>query len=149
MSLPALSHSIGATERSLRILLERELGKEQIDFPSWTVLVFTAAAPLPVEEIALRHVAGHILPEESASHDAVARLVERGMLVQTTAGCIEHSAQGREMFAALSAKVNGITGMLYCDLPPADVEVTQRILLAIGQRVSQLLLSDNTLPSGK
>lgn len=139
MSLPTLSGAIGAAEHSMRALLERELSKEQIDFPAWTALVFTWAAPLSGDEIARRHVAGHILPDVSLSHAAIARLIEQGIVIKNAAGLIEHSAKGRQKFAELSASVNGITGDLYGDLPQFDVDVTHRTLIEISQRATRRL----------
>lgn len=139
MPTPPLTRSIGTAERALRALLERELSREQVSFAQWTALVFTSAAPLSMAEVAQRQLAGRVVASESESRREVQGLLARGSLTQQAGGALQHSEQGRALFTRLSQAVEQLTGTLFADLPPADLEATHRTLLEVGNRADRML----------
>lgn len=139
MTTPALTRSIGAAERALRALLERELVNEQLTFAQWTALVFTRSAPLSKQQVVYQQFAGRIVASEPEAGETIADLVAIGALTDTDAGLLQHSAEGRDLFTRVGGAVERITGNLYGDLPPADLEATHRTLLEIVARAEKLL----------
>jgi hypothetical protein len=123
----------------MRALLERELLREHLSFPEWTALVFLNAAPLSVQQIAQRQLAGHVVAGESEAKASVAALISLGALSNTSEGLLRHSKSGRELFERLSKSVEQITSTLYGDLPQADLEATHRTLLEVAARTNKLL----------
>ena len=139
MSTPPLPRSIGTAERSLRALLERELGRSHLSFPQWIALVFTSTGPLPLSQVIQRQLAGQVVTSEAAAKEAINHLLVGGLLSSDDAGNLTHTDKGGQTFASLSAAVQGITTSLYGDLPPSDLEATHRTLLEIGNRAATLL----------
>ena len=139
MATPPLTRSIGAAERSMRALLERELAHEGLSFPQWTALVFTSAAPLSFQEIAQRQLAGHVVSSESESQAALNDLITRAALSKDAEGSLQHSDRGHALFLGINAAVERITSTLYGDLPQTDLEATHRTLLEVSVRANKLL----------
>lgn len=141
MQIPPLTQSIGTAERSMRALLERNLQNAELSFPAWTVLVFTDASPLTVEQIAQRQISGHVVSSINEARLEIDRLILAGLIVASESGALSHTDKGSALFNELSGKVKDITHSLYGDLPGADLEATHRTLLEIAKRANGILTS--------
>jgi len=142
MAIPPLTRSIGAAERSMRALLDRELSRYGLSFPHWTALVFAAEEGLPQHLIAQRQLAGRVVATEVETGEAVDELVRQGLLFANPAGSLQQTEKGRATFTDISKAVESITASLYGDLPQADLEATHRTLMEVGNRAARLLAED-------
>lgn len=140
MQIPPLTQSVGSAERSMRAVLERHLQDAGLSFPAWTVLVFTNASPLTVDQIAQRQISGHVVSGIDGTRLEIDRLIQAG-LIKAESGALSHTDKGSALFNELSGKVKDITQSLYGDLPGADLEATHRTLLEIAKRANDILIS--------
>ena len=141
MQIPPLTQSVGSAERSMRALLERHLQDAGLSFPAWTILVFTNASPLSVDQIAQRQISGHVVSNINEARLEVDHLMQVGLIEASESGALSHTDKGSALFNELSGKVKDITQSLYGDLPGADLEATHRTLLEISKRANGLLTS--------
>lgn len=141
MQIPPLTQSIGTAERSMRALLERNLQSAELSFPAWTVLVFTNASPLTVDQIAQRQISGHVVSSLNEARLEIDHLIQAGLIEASESGAQSHTDRGSALFNELSGKVKDITQSLYGDLPGADLEATHRTLLEIAKRANGILTS--------
>ena len=125
----------------MRALLERNLQSAELSFPAWTVLVFTNASPLTVEQIAQRQISGHVVSSINEARLEIDHLIQAGLIEASESGALSHTGKGFALFNELSGKVKDITQSLYGDLPGADLEATHRTLLEIAKRTNNLLTS--------
>ena len=139
MQIPPLARSIGAAERSLQALLERELSKSGLSFAEWIALVFTSATPLSAEQLVQRQLSGHVVSNAAQSKQAIDKLVSAGFLSKDKVNLLCHSVSGQATFKKLSTAVEGITHALFGDLSQVNLEVTHKTLLEIGSRANALL----------
>lgn len=149
---PNLTRDIGQAERAMGALLEPLLDEAGLSFPEWTVLVFLGSTgPLTPDELVRRQVNGRVAPE-AAARSAVDGLLSRGLLVPTDgiggAGVpggdgedprLAPTAAGQAAYLPVRRTVDRITGDLYGDLPPADLEATHRTLAEVARRANTLL----------
>ena len=141
MQIPPLTQSVGSAERSMRALLERHLQGAGLSFPAWTILVFTNASPLTVDQIAQRQISGHVVSNINEARLEIDRLIQAGLLKASESGELSHTDKGSALFNELSGKVKDITQSLYGDLPGVDLEATHRTLLEIAKRANGILAS--------
>jgi len=139
MSTPPLTRSVGSAERAMRALLEHMLASKHLSFAQWTALVFTSFAPLSTAEIVQRQLAGHVVGNEPEARQAVEDLIGLSLLTGDPDKLLRHTEEGRDLFASLSKSVEQITGILFGDLPQADLEATHRTLLEIATRANKIL----------
>jgi hypothetical protein len=125
----------------MRALLERHLQGAGLSFPAWTVLVFTIASPLTVDQIAQRQISGHIVSNINEAQLEIDRLLQADLIKASESGELSHTDKGSALFNELSGKVKDITQSLYADLPGADLEATHRTLLEIAKRANAILTS--------
>jgi hypothetical protein len=149
---PALTRDIGQAERTLRALLERTLHESGLSFSDWTVLVFLDGAGLLAgSELIQRQVDGRVAPE-AAARTSVDGLRTSGLIATAdeTAGPAARSTEGGDPLLTLTPagqavyqpvrqSVLRITGELYGDLAPADLEATHRTLAEVARRAHDLL----------
>ena len=149
---PALARDIGQAERTMRALLEQLLDEAGLSFPEWTVLNFLdGAGPLARSELAQRQVKGRVVPE-AAARATVDGLQSRGLLAPADdaqgAGWADDvgedprlapTAAGEAIYRPARRTVTRITDELYVDLPPADLEATDRTLAEVTRRANAWL----------
>lgn len=139
MTIPPLSRTLGPAERALRALLDRELARERLSFPEWTVLVFTRSSPLTSDEIARRQLAGFVVADASETREAVDALIRAGLLTQDTDARLSQTERGRRVFSDIGETVEKMTEAPWGDLPVADLEATHRTLAEVTARARSLL----------
>ena len=102
MQIPPLTQSVGSAERSMRALLERHLQGAGLSFPAWTILVFTNASPLTVDQIAQRQISGHVVSNINEARLEIDRLIQAGLLKASESGELSHTDKGSALFNELS-----------------------------------------------
>ena len=152
-----LTRDIGQAERAMRALLEAQLREADLAFPEWTVLVhLDGAGPLTAAQLVQRQLAGRVVAEESAARGTVDRLRSAGLLGPVGEGDgtdggardgatsqLAPTEAGGAVYRRLRRAVSRITDELYGDLPPADLEATQRTLTELTRRANARL-TDST-----
>jgi hypothetical protein len=95
---PPLTRALGTAERSVRALLERQLGSAGLSFPEWTVLaVLDGGGPLPARRLVQAQLGGKVVPDVVAAEATVERLCSSGLL---TAGAAAETAVPAEALLA-------------------------------------------------
>ena len=143
MQIPPLTRSIGSAERSMRALLEQKILIANLSFTEWTVLAFTSASPLKLEEVVQRLTIGHVVTNASDAQKSINNLLSSNLITMSPDNVLTHSEKGKTMFSHLNGEVEGITRTLYGDLPIADLETTHRTLSEIAMRANNLLARRN------
>ncbi len=142
MTTPPLTRAIGATERTLRDLLDSRLATAGLSFPEWTVLVFLqSGAPQPVPGLLAQLAAGRIAADAEAN-GVLARMAAAGLLAvggEERSETVRLTARGLETARPLLDEVGAITRGLEEGLDAADLAATRRTLAAIAQRAAELL----------
>lgn len=139
MQAPALAQSIGSAERSMRALLEQKLRSANLSFAEWTVIAFTSASTMDSEQVVQRQIGGHVTTNAAQAQRSIDTLISAGLIAISRGNTLAHTAEGAALFLSLSSEVGEITGILYGDLPTADLEATHRTLMEIAKRASDLL----------
>lgn len=138
MTTPPLTRTIGATERTLRDLLDSRLATAGLSFPEWTVLVFLqSGAPMPVPGLLAQLAAGRIAAGAEAN-SLLARMAAAGLL-SVRSDTARLTARGLETARPLLDEVGAITRDLEEGLDAADLAATRRTLAAIAHRAADLL----------
>jgi hypothetical protein len=127
----------------MRALLEQKLLRANLSFTEWTVLAFTSASPLNIEEVVQRLINGHVVTDASDAQKSIKNLVSASLITMNPGNVLTHSEKGITMFTHLNGEVEGITRTLFGDLPIADLETTHRTLLEIAKRANNLLARRN------
>ncbi|APH72538.1 MarR family winged helix-turn-helix transcriptional regulator [Aquibium oceanicum] len=142
MTTPPLTRAIGATERTLRDLLDSRLATAGLSFPEWTVLVFLqSGAPMPVPGLLAQLAAGRIAAGAEAN-SLLARMAAAGLLAvrgEERSETVRLTARGLETARPLLDEVGAITRGLEEGLDAADLAATRRTLAAIAHRAADLL----------
>jgi hypothetical protein len=166
MTVTPLTREIGTAERSLRALLERQLHGAGLTFPEWTVLtVLEAGGALTAGQLIESQLHGQVVPDASAADATVERLRASGLVgpaddapdapdgpdgpgSASSAGPggdgprFATTAAGAAVYRPVRAAVDRLTGEIFGDLPPADVDATRRTLVEVGRRAAALLAAD-------
>lgn len=158
---PPLARALGTAERSVRALLERQLGSAGLSFPEWTVLtVLDGGGPLPARRLVQAQLGGKVVPDAVAAEATVERLCSSGLLTAGAAAetavaasddtpdgpALAATAAGEAAYRPVRQAVDRITNELFRDLPPADVEATRRTLTEVTRRAEALLAQPPTPP---
>ena len=117
---PALTRDIGQAERTMHALLERLLDEAGLSFAEWTVLNF------------LDGDAGQLAPADEAHGAGVSGNDDEDLRLAPTAA-------GEAVYRPVRRTVARISDELYGDLPPADLEATQRTLAEVTRRANARL----------
>lgn len=128
---------IGQAEHAVRAILDRLLDRAGLTYPQWTILfTIDAAGPLARDELARRQAAGLQVPAAEAEA-TVDGLVSSGLVAPVDGGpALGFSAAAEAVFRPARQEVARLTGVLYGDLPRADLEATQRTLAEITRRAN-------------
>lgn len=136
-SSPALTRTIGKTERALQALLQSRLSVSGLSFPDWTVMVFLAGGPLDKSMLAGRLSEGRIVqPVEVPA--LIDGLVEAGLLIQD-GDAIALSAAGRTVFNEVHTRVGEATREVLDGISADDMDATTRTLAHLAGKAEALL----------
>jgi DNA-binding MarR family transcriptional regulator len=143
---PALTgRDIGQAEHAVRALLDQLLDRAGMTYEDWTILfALDAGGPQTGETLARVQADGLKIPVTQASA-TVAGLRTTGVLAETPgrgAGSepvLTMSEAGEARFLPIRQQVATITVELYGDLPPSDLEATQRTLAEVTRRANTRL----------
>lgn len=146
---------IGEAERATRALLDKLLDEAGLSFPEWTVLfTLDGTGPLAGDALVHRQVGGHVVPDAAAARATIDALRSAGLLASTPTGEAHRTggaagdredaplaitAAGEAIYRPIRLAVSRITDELYGDLPPADLEATQRTLAEVARRANARL----------
>lgn len=155
---PPLTRDIGQAERAMGALLEPLLDQAGLSFPEWTVLVLLESdGPLPRRELIRRQVDSRLAPEAMA-RDTVDRLQSSGLVGEPDGArgrlsdgedenpLLMTTAAGQDAYQPVRRAVSRITGELYGDMPPAELDATRRTLVEITRRANARLAAASSRP---
>jgi hypothetical protein len=144
-SLPRI---LGQAERALRAILDDQLDGAGLTFLEWASLsLVDGAGALGRDTLISKLVGGKLVPDAGAGRGAVDHLVASAFLAYKESSgpggarserLLVLTAAGEAVFRPVRHRIDRITGELYGDLPPADLEVTQRTLAAIAGRAQAM-----------
>ena len=137
---PPITQFIGRTERTLRALMDRVLADTGGTFHQWVALNFTALNGDGIDRSELIARLEDALRIDAAAAEAtIAEMADERLLQTGSGSVVVLSDAGRERFARIRAAVDQITGPLYGDLPPRDLDAARRVLTTISDRADTLL----------
>lgn len=124
---------IGETEKTLNALLHRFLDGTGLTEPQWVTLRLADLHDGSVDADGLAAVVADRahLPDAAKLVD---KLTDRGLL-----GDGQLTSAGRELIAAVQAKINSQTAPIWDDLPPDDVAAATRVLNEVVTRARTVL----------
>jgi DNA-binding MarR family transcriptional regulator len=146
--IPALSaRDIGEAARASQALLDRLLDEAGLAFPEWTILfALDTTGPLARSEL-VRGQADGLMVAEATARATVDGLVASGLVGAAEAAGdgdddprLVPTSAGEAVFRPIRQEVSRISGVIYGDLPPADLEVTRRTLAEVTRRATALLV---------
>jgi len=127
---------IGETEKTLNALLRHSLEGTGLSEPQWVTLRLAALLDTTVGTDGLVTAVGDRAHFSDAA-DLVAVLTERGLLAD---GRI--TPNGRDLIAAVQAKISTRTAPIWDDLPDDDVAAATRVLNEVVTR-ARVVLADS------
>ena len=136
-----LTQHIGQAENALRAVLDRLLAETGITFGQWVTLTMLArgGSGSPIEQEALvRQVSGALKCDAPTVLAALDALTARGLVTMAPErpGCLTLTTDGAAQFQRLRQRINGVTDLLYGDLPLDDLATTQRVLGIVAERAN-------------
>lgn len=142
MTTPPLTRTIGATERTLRDLLENRLAAADISFAEWTVLVFLQSGdPVETPHLLQRLAAGRIAARDEAVR-LLADMEAAGLILRgghAPDGTLVLSPRGRDVARPLFDEIGAITRHLEDGIDPGELAATRRTLDMVAGRAAALL----------
>lgn len=134
-----LTKIVGKTERTLQALLNTQLGKADLSFPEWTVLVFLSNGSLARTAVLTNVEEAEIARGDNA--DALVATLEARGLVGISDEIVHLTDKGLSLFTPLRDAVKSITAGLVAGIPQADMEATNRTLAIVAARAEGMLES--------
>lgn len=132
-----ITKTIGATERTLRALLDRELATVPLPFEGWTILVFLGQGDTPAEALVQRLVAGGIVPTAQAATQALERAVATGWV--EARGPYGLTTEGAARFREVADRVEARVASLLVGIDDEALDQTEAVLGSILARAKALL----------
>ena len=133
MSTPFGPQLIGETEKTLNALLLRFLDGTGLDEPQWVTLRLAGLLDGSVDAAGLAAAVADRAHFPDAT-GLVGRLTDRGLLDDGRL-----TSAGRELTAAVQARITTGTAAIWDDLPAADVAATARVLNELVTRARAVL----------
>jgi len=123
---------LGQTEKTLQALLRHTLTGTGLSEPEWVTLRLATMVDGQVDRLGLISVVADRarFPDAAALVDA---LTEQGLVVDG-----QPTANGHELVATVLAASEATSGMVWRDLPIADVEAATRVLNEVLRRAREL-----------
>lgn len=132
MSTPFGPQLIGETEKTLNALLHRFLEESRLTEPQWVTLRVARLLDGRVDEGRLAAAADRAHFTDAA--DLVRDLTSRGLLADGRL-----TSTGREVTAAIQARITTDTAPIWDDLAADDIAATARVLNEVVDRARLLL----------
>jgi hypothetical protein len=123
---------LGQTEKTLQALLRHTLTGTGLSEPEWVTLRLATMVDGQVDRLGLISV----VSDRAKFADAAAlveALTEQGLVVDG-----QPTANGHELVATVLAASEATSGMVWRDLPIADVEAATRVLNEVLRRAREL-----------
>ncbi len=123
---------LGQTEKTLQALLRHTLTGTGLSEPEWVTLRLATMVDGQVDRLGLISV----VADRAKFADAAAlveALTEQGLVVDG-----QPTANGHELVATVLAASEATSGMVWRDLPIADVEAATRVLNEVLRRAREL-----------
>ncbi|WP_238007332.1 hypothetical protein KZZ52_02325 [Dactylosporangium sp. AC04546] len=124
---------IGQTEKALNAILDRLLAGRNITEPQWVALTLTVMGGDADK------IAGALKVDGDTARQRLAELADAGLVRLDAEGAATVTEAGRAQWTEVRAAIGPITERLWGDLPPADLDVTGRVLSTILDRANQYL----------
>ena len=138
-AIMTLTQRIGQAENALRALLDRQLAETGITFGQWVTLTMIARGGSPVEQESLvRQISGALKCDAPTALAALEALTARGLVTLSSdrPACFTLTRDGAAQFQRLRQRIDGVTELLYGDLPTDDLATTQRVLGIVTERAN-------------
>ena len=130
---------LGQTEKTLNVILDRQLVGTGLDEHQWITLTLavTAGGMVDREQLALR-VAGGVKVTEAQAHARIAELIAANLLEARSAdeSALKVTETGQELHRCIRTAVGDITQRLWGDLPADDLKTAGRVLGTVLERAN-------------
>lgn len=131
---------IGQAEKHHTAILARALAGTTLNEQRWITLNQALAAGGPVERSAyVAKVAGMTQWEPATVADAVAALIEGGLLAESAGDHIDTTEAGRDMVTRVRGASGKILGAAYGTVSDEELAIAARVLITITARMSEEL----------
>ena len=129
---------IGQTEKTLNVLLARELAGTGVTEPQWIALTLTASAGGGIARDPLAaHIADALHIEQADAQGLLNALAAHGLL--EVGNAVDLTDTGRELHTRMKHATAEITNRLWGDLPREDMEAAGRVLTTVLERANSEL----------
>jgi hypothetical protein len=129
---------IGQTEKALNAILNQLLAGTDVTESDWVVLNLTAMTNGTSSEDLNLRVAGTLKIDIDVAGDTVGALLDRGLL-DATDDRVVLSNDGTTLLTDVRSRVVELTGRLWGDLDPADLQTAARVLALVLSRANDEL----------
>jgi hypothetical protein len=130
---------LGQTEKTLNVILDRQLVGTGLDEHQWITLTLavTADGMVDREQLAVR-VADGVKVTEAQAHARIAELIAANLLEAPDAdeSALKVTETGQELHRCIRTAVGDITQRLWGDLPADDLNTAGRVLGTILERAN-------------
>jgi DNA-binding MarR family transcriptional regulator len=130
---------LGQTEKTLNVILDRQLVGTGLDEHQWITLTLavTAGGMVDREQLAIR-VAGGVKVTEAQAHARIAELIAANLLEAPDAdeSALKVTETGQELHRCIRTAVGDITKRLWGDLPADDLNTAGRVLSTVLERAN-------------
>lgn len=135
-----ITRRLGATERTLRALLETKIAPANLSFPEWaTLTILSGVETLPDDRLSAAILNGKVAAanEIPALYDTLQR---RGLIARAD-GVAAMTPAGRALHEPILAEVTRVVAWLEEGLSDSDLAATRSVLEHIAARADEALSS--------
>jgi hypothetical protein len=135
---------IGQAERATRAVLEELLAEIGTTFVRWVTLnVQTTAGGRQQRDALVQRVVDGLRTDAPPVLAALDELTAAGHVRPTAddPAVVEVTDSGRAVYRRIQAGIDGISALLYADLPAADLATAGRVLTIVTERATAALAS--------
>jgi DNA-binding MarR family transcriptional regulator len=134
-TIPFGPQLIGQTEKTLNVLLSREIASAQLTEPLWVTLSFAVTSGGEADLDAFKERLGDAIKITAQDVRArVAALIDAGLMELREGRLLAVTNAGHELHRRIRSRVAEITERLWGDLPDQDLLVAGRVLATVLDR---------------